>query len=65
VDSAAGAITGAHGGSITVVGLDADVVTLRLSGACHGCRFTDDTVRRVIEPAVGRVFPQMTVVVER
>ena len=55
----------AHGGSITVVGLDADVVTLRLSGACHGCRFTDDTVRRVIEPAVGRVFPQMTVVVER
>ena len=50
---------------ITVVGLDADGVTLRLSGACHGCRFTDDTVRRVIEPAVGRVFPQMTVVVER
>ena len=65
VDSAAGAITGAHGGSITVVGLDADVVRLRLSGACHGCRFTDDTVRRVIEPAVGRMFPQMTVVVER
>jgi len=65
VDTAAGAITGAHGGNITVVGLHDGVVTLRLSGACHGCRFTDDTVQRVVEPALWRAHPYLSVHVER
>lgn len=65
VDRAAGAITGAHGGGITVIGIEGETVTLRLSGACHGCRFTADTVTRVVEPAVRRVFPQLSLVVER
>lgn len=65
VDVAAGAITGAHGGGIAVTGIDGETVRLRLSGACHGCRFTDDTVTRVVEPAVRRVFPKLGVVVDR
>ena len=65
VDRAAGAIAGAHGGGITVTAIVDDTVRLRLSGACHGCRFTDDTVTRVVAPAVRRVFPQLGLVVER
>jgi len=65
VDSAAGPITGAHGGTITVVGLDDNVVTLHMSGACHGCRFTDDTVQRFVAPALRRLHPKLTLAVER
>ncbi len=64
VDSAAGPITGAHGGTISVVGLDDNVVTLHMSGACHGCRFTDDTVQRVVAPALRRLHPNLTLTVE-
>jgi Fe-S cluster biogenesis protein NfuA len=64
VDGAAGAITGAHGGEITVAGIDAGVVTLRLAGACHGCRFTDDTVQRLVEPAMRRAYPQLTLTID-
>ena len=64
VDTAAGPITGAHGGTITVVGLDDNVVTLNMSGACHGCRFTDDTVQRFVAPALRRVHPRLTVGVQ-
>lgn len=65
VDGAAGAITGAHGGEITVAGIAAGVVTLKLSGACHGCRFTDDTVQRLVEPALRRAYPQLSLALER
>ncbi len=61
VDAAAGAITQSHGGTITVVAADAATATLRLEGACHGCRLSDDTVLRLVEPAVRRHYPQMTV----
>lgn len=64
VDRAAGPITGAHGGEITVASVAGDVVTLRLAGACHGCRFTDDTVERVIGPALQRAHPQLRLIVE-
>ncbi len=65
VDSAAGPITGAHGGTITVVSLDDKTVTLQMSGACHGCRFTDDTVQRVVAPALRRLHPSLTLAIER
>ncbi len=55
-------ITEAHGGGIEVVGVEMigvgeGVVRVRLTGACHGCRFTDDTLRRLAEPAVQRAYP--------
>ena len=63
IDAAAGAVTGAHGGGIHVLSVAEGTVRVQLSGACHGCRLTEDTMRRVVEPAVRRSFPGLEVVV--
>lgn len=54
------ALTEAHGGGIEVVAVVGDTVQVRLTGACHGCRFTDETLRRMAEPAVRRRYPGLT-----
>lgn len=64
VDRAAGAIAGAHGGGITVRSVANGTVTVELSGACHGCRLSQDTLRRVVAPAVHRAFPGLEVAAE-
>lgn len=64
VDRAAGAITGAHGGGITVRSVADGTVTVELSGACHGCRLSQDTLRRVVAPAVRSAFPGLDVAAE-
>ncbi len=49
-----------HGGGIEVVGIEDDTVQVRLTGACHGCRFTDETLRRLAAPAVQRRYPGLS-----
>src|ERR671915_227796 len=40
-----------HGGRVELVGLDNGVVTVRMSGACHGCAGSAVTLQRGIEDA--------------
>ncbi len=56
---AAGPITAMHGGSIEVIAVDSTSVTLRMSGACHGCSLTGDTIGRTVAPALKRAFPAL------
>ena len=41
-----------HGGEVELVGVEAGVVTVRLSGACQGCAGSAITLRRGIEQAL-------------
>jgi Fe-S cluster biogenesis protein NfuA len=60
VADAVASLTESHGGGIEVVGIDGADVQVRLTGACHGCRFTDETLRRLAAPAVHRRYPGLT-----
>lgn len=57
VDQATRSLTEFHGGGLAVVGIEGDTVLLQASGNCHGCRFTDETLRRLAAPAVHRRYP--------
>jgi Fe-S cluster biogenesis protein NfuA len=60
VAEAVRSITESHGGGIEVVSVVDGAVLVRLTGACRGCRFTDETLRRLAEPAVRRKYPGLT-----
>ena len=45
----AGPYAASHGGMIELVGVDDDVVSVRLGGACHGCPAQSFTVHRRLE----------------
>ncbi len=53
----------ADGGELYVVAVEADHLTLHLSGMCSGCPGALLTTRGVIEPAVHAVAPTARVVV--
>lgn len=53
----------ADGGELHVVEVEADRITLHLSGRCSGCPGVLLTSRAVIEPAVHAVAPSVRVVV--
>lgn len=63
VGAATQSLTGLHGGAIEVVGLQGTTVQVRMGGACHGCRFTDETLRRLAQPALDRVHPGLVLTV--
>jgi Fe-S cluster biogenesis protein NfuA len=46
-----------HGGDVAVLGAEAGVVTVRLSGACSGCTASTITLRRGVEEALREGFP--------
>lgn len=46
-----------HGGDVTVVGAQAGVVRVRLSGACSGCTASTVTLKRGVEEALRDGFP--------
>mgnify|MGYP001273138701 CR=1 FL=1 len=46
-----------HGGRLEVVAAEAGVVTLRLSGSCHGCHGSAATLHHVIEQALHEGLP--------
>jgi Fe-S cluster biogenesis protein NfuA len=53
-----GALAESHGGSIELVSIKGDVVTVRLSGACHGCPAATgtlhDNLQRELQRRSGR-----------
>jgi nitrite reductase/ring-hydroxylating ferredoxin subunit/Fe-S cluster biogenesis protein NfuA len=46
-----------HGGRLEVVAAEAGVVTVRLSGACHGCAGSAATLRHLVEQSLREAMP--------
>ncbi len=52
----------AHGGRIALADFAAGVVQLRLEGGCQGCAMAEMTLRQGVEPMIGAILPEVTVV---
>lgn len=50
---------GSHGGDVTVLGIDDDVVRLRLEGSCDGCGSSEATLRYAVEGAIREAAPEI------
>lgn len=51
------------GGGVTLLGIKNGVVYVQLSGACHGCPSSNDTLQNGIEKRLkSEIHPEMTVV---
>ena len=61
IDTAAGAVAGAHGGALTAVSVTDGRVLLAAGGACHGCSSVDQTLERLVRPALQRAYPELVV----
>ncbi|MBE0409264.1 MAG: NifU family protein [Anaerolineales bacterium] len=48
-----------HGGSVEMVSLDGNVLTVRLGGACTGCPLSPSTLHGWVEGTVQQFFPQI------
>ncbi len=48
-----------HGGNVELVGIEEDVVCLRLQGNCHGCPSSAATVKSRIESAIYEAAPEV------
>ncbi len=54
----------ADGGDIEVVELtDDNILKVRLTGACHGCPFSMQTLKAGVEQAIKRDIPQIKEVI--
>jgi Fe-S cluster biogenesis protein NfuA len=51
---------GSHGGDVELIGVDGDVVRVRLSGTCNGCAASSVTLKSAIEDAVRATAPEIT-----
>jgi Fe-S cluster biogenesis protein NfuA len=48
-----------HGGAVELLGVEDDVVRVRLQGTCNGCPSSAVTLRHAIEDAVRRLAPDV------
>jgi Fe-S cluster biogenesis protein NfuA/nitrite reductase/ring-hydroxylating ferredoxin subunit len=48
-----------HGGDVGLVGVEGDVVRVRLSGSCNGCPSSTMTLKLAIEDAIQRMAPEV------
>lgn len=48
-----------HNGGIDLIGIEGNVVRLRLAGACAACMGAEQTIRDVIVAAVREAFPSV------
>lgn len=49
-----------HNGGIDLIGIEGNVVRLRLAGACAACMGAEQTIRDVIVAAVREAFPSVS-----
>jgi Fe-S cluster biogenesis protein NfuA/nitrite reductase/ring-hydroxylating ferredoxin subunit len=49
-----------HGGGVQLLGVEGDVVRLRLHGSCEGCPSSTMTLKLAIEDAIYKVAPEVT-----
>lgn len=50
---------GSHGGDVTLVGVQEDVVHLRLEGSCNGCGSSETTLEYAVEGAIRSAAPEI------
>jgi Fe-S cluster biogenesis protein NfuA len=48
-----------HGGDVELLGIDGNVVRLRMQGSCHGCPSSAATLRQTIEAAILDAAPDV------
>ncbi|GAB4397586.1 MAG: hypothetical protein OHK0052_20000 [Anaerolineales bacterium] len=48
-----------HGGSVEFVGLQGDVVQVRMGGACEGCALAPATLHGWVEGTLHQFFPDL------
>lgn len=53
---------GSHAGGVQLLGVENDVVRLRLEGSCDGCPSSTVTIKNAIERAIGEAAPEITAV---
>lgn len=51
---------GSHGGDVELVGIDDDVVRLRLVGSCNGCGASEITLKNAVEGAIHEAAPEIS-----
>ena len=49
-----------HNGSVEMVSLEGNVLTVRLGGACHDCTLSPNTLHGWIAGTVQQFFPEIT-----
>jgi Fe-S cluster biogenesis protein NfuA len=49
----------AHGGDVELVGIDGNVVRVKLTGACIGCPFSMMTLKNGVERALKEEIPEI------
>ena len=60
-----GAIAESHGGSIELVSVAGDTVTVRMSGACHGCPAAESTLHDKLQRELRRRTGQQITIVSQ
>jgi len=53
-----------HGGNVIVVDVDNNQLFIQMTGGCHGCSASTETVKQGIETLVHKNFPEITEVVD-
>lgn len=64
LDAEINPVIAAHGGHVTLVGLEEGTVRIRLEGGCQGCSLAEVTIRQGIEPLLRARVPGIVGVVD-
>ena len=59
LDAEVNPVIAAHGGRVTLAGVDQGWVQIRLEGGCQGCSLAEVTIRQGIEPLLRARLPEM------
>jgi Fe-S cluster biogenesis protein NfuA len=59
LDAEVNPVIAAHGGRVTLAGVDQGWVQIRLEGGCQGCSLAEVTIRQGIEPLLRAHLPEM------
>ena len=51
-----------HHGSVELIGVDGDTITVRLGGACAECDLSTQTLQGWVAGTIRQFFPEVTVV---
>lgn len=62
VDRVSAYIEQYHGGSVEMVSLEENTLTVRMGGACFGCPLSPNTLHGWVEGTVRQFFPEIKVV---